>query len=118
MELRSAKSWLDAGKDNDWRRTAVVGAGAVIGGLGLVWAARQLLPSLYFAPGWPGSRPGWPPAAKAGVGTAVGRDSLSTSLVWFPLGHGAINEVFYPRLDHPCIRDLALVITDGRRFVS
>ena len=118
MRLRSAKGWLDAGKDDDWRRAAMIGAGALIGGLGLVWTTRRLLPRLYLAPGWPGSLPRWSPADKVGVGTAVGPDSLSTSLVWFTLGHGAISEVFYPRMDHPCIRDLALVITDGRRFVS
>jgi glucoamylase len=118
MKLRSAKSWLDTGKDDDWRRTAMIGAGALIGSLGLVWTARRLLPRLYIAPGWTGARPRWSPSDKVGVGTAVGPDSLSTSLVWFTLGHGAINEVFYPRMDHPCTRDLSLVVTDGRRFVS
>ncbi len=118
MELQSVKSGLDAGEGNDWRRTAMIGAGALIGGLGLIWTARRLLPRLYLAPGWPGARPHWSPADKSGVGTAVGSDSLSTSLVWFSLGHGAINEVYYPRMDHPCTRYLALMVTDGRRFVS
>jgi glucoamylase len=99
-------------------RNAMIGAGALIGGLGLVWTVRQLLPRLYLAPGWPGAQPHWSPADKSGVGTAVGADAFGTSLVWFTLGHGAINEVYYPRVDEPRTRDLALVVTDGRRFAS
>ncbi len=98
-------------------RAAMIGGG-LIAGAAAIWAARRLLPRLYFAPGWPGARPRWSPSDKVGVGTAVGPDSLSTSLVWFSLGHGTINEVFYPRMDHPCIRDLALIVTDGRGFSS
>jgi glucoamylase len=119
MNLRLRKSLLDFEAADDRRlRAAMIGAGAVVGFVGLVWAVRRLLPRLYLAPGWPGSKPHWAPADKQGVGTAIGPDSLSTSLVWFTLGHGAINEVHYPRLDHPCTRDLALVVTDGRRFIS
>ncbi len=117
MKRRPVKDWLHAAEGYDWRRAAIVGGGLIVGA-GLIWASRRLLPRLYLAPGWPGARPHWSPADKVGVGTAIGPDSLSASLVWFTLGHGAINEVFYPRMDHPCIRDLALVVTDGRRFVS
>lgn len=102
----------------DDRLWAAMVGGGLIAGAGLIWTARRLLPRLYLAPGWPGARPRWAPADKVGVGTAVGADSLSTSLVWFTLGHGGINEVFYPRMDHPCIRDLAMVVTDGRGFAS
>ena len=110
---------LDLRGDEDRRlRTAMIGAGALVGGLGLVWAARRLLPRLYLAPGWPGPGPTGRRPTRPGVGTAIGPDSLSASLVWFTLGHGAINEVFYPRLDQPCTRDLAFVVTDGRRFAS
>lgn len=105
------------GNADEWARAAMIGGG-LIAGLGAIWAAQRILPRLYFAPGWPGARPRWSPSDKVGVGTAVGPDSLSTSLVWFSLGHGTINEVFYPRMDHPCTRDLALVVTDGRGFAS
>jgi hypothetical protein len=43
MKLRSARRWLDGGEGGDWRRTAMIGAGAVIGGLGLAWAARRMM---------------------------------------------------------------------------
>jgi glucoamylase len=115
MDMRLSECLLDPRRDERRRlRAALIGAGAVAGGVGLVWAARRLLPRLEFAPGWPGVTPHWAPADKQGVGTAVGPDSL----VWFTLGHGAITEVFYPRADSPRTRDLALVVADGRGYVS
>ncbi|MES1255474.1 MAG: glucan 1,4-alpha-glucosidase [Acidobacteriota bacterium] len=71
-------------------------------------------PPLPFAPGWPGIPPRWTSSAKTGVGTAL----QFNSRVWFTLSHGITNEVYYPRLDRACIRDLGLIITDGREFVS
>ena len=67
-----------------------------------------------FAPGWPGIPPRWTSSAKSGVGTAVARDSH----VWFTLSHGILNEVYYPRVDQACIRDLGLIVTDGQTFFS
>ena len=45
------------------------------------------------------------------VGCALGR-----SRVWFTLGFGIINEVYYPQVDIPQIRDLGFIIADGRGF--
>ena len=67
-----------------------------------------------FAPGWPGIAPRWTSSAKSGIGTAVSRDSR----VWFTLSHGILNEVYYPRVDHACTRDLGLIVTDGRSYFS
>src|SRR3954468_14084849 len=67
-----------------------------------------------FAPGWPGIPGRWTSSAKSGVGTAAGRDSR----VWFTLSHGILNEVYYPRLDHACIRDLGFIVTDGETWFS
>ncbi|MCG3202108.1 MAG: Glucoamylase [Gammaproteobacteria bacterium] len=67
-----------------------------------------------YAPGWPGTEPRWTSSAKAGVGTSLS----SASRVWFTLSHGILNEVYYPRLDMPCTRDLGLIVTDGRNFFS
>ncbi len=67
-----------------------------------------------YAPGWPGSEPRWTSSAKTGVGTSLG----AASHVWFTLSHGILNEIYYPRLDSPCTRDIGLVITDGRDFFS
>src|SRR6185312_14636793 len=67
-----------------------------------------------FAPGWPGIPPRWTSSAKDGVGTALGSDSR----VWFTLSHGILNEVYYPRVDSACTRDLGLIVTDGRALFS
>ena len=65
-------------------------------------------------PGWPGIEPRWTSSAKNGIGTAVQR----ASRVWFTLSHGILNEVYYPRLDQACLRDLGLIVTDGQSFFS
>ena len=66
------------------------------------------------APGWPGIAPRWTSSAKSGVGTAL----TGESRVWFTLSHGILNEVYFPRVDKACIRDLGLVVTDGSSFFS
>ena len=67
-----------------------------------------------FAHGWPGIAPRWTSSAKSGIGTAVSRDSR----VWFTLSHGILNEVYYPRVDHACTRDLGFIVTDGQSYFS
>src|SRR3954471_5974212 len=66
------------------------------------------------APGWPGIAPRWTSSAKSGVGTALNRSSR----VWFTLSHGILNEIYYPRVDMACTRDLGLLVTDGKSFFS
>ncbi len=61
------------------------------------------------APGWPGIEPRWTSSDKTGIGTALS----PLSRVWFTLSHGILNEVYYPRVDKACIRDLGLIVTDG-----
>ena len=69
---------------------------------------------ILYAPGWPGIPARWTSSAKSGVGT-----SLSTaSRVWFTISHGILNEIYYPRVDQACTRDLGLIVTDGQDFVS
>jgi len=67
-----------------------------------------------YAPGWPGIPPRWTSSAKTGVGTALNRSSR----VWFTLSHGILNEIYFPRVDMACIRDLGLMVTDGSSFFS
>jgi glucoamylase len=67
-----------------------------------------------FAPGWPGLPARWTSSAKSGIGTAVSRDSR----VWFTLSHGILNEIYYPRVDHACTRDLGFIVTDGHAYFS
>ena len=66
------------------------------------------------APGWPGIAPRWSSSAKTGVGTSLS----NASRVWFTISHGIIDEVYYPRVDQACTRDLGFIITDGRDFFS
>lgn len=65
-----------------------------------------------YAPGWPGMPPRWTSSAKVGVGAAI----QATSHVWFTLSHGILDEVYYPRADQACTRDLGLIVTDGEEF--
>lgn len=57
------------------------------------------------APGQPGSSPTWASSAKDLVGTALG-----SSRVWFTLGYGILNEVFWPSCSSPQIRDLGFIV--------
>ena len=63
------------------------------------------------APGRPGTAPTWTSSAKDMVGCALG-----ISRLWFTLGFGIVNEVYYPRVDIPQIRDLGCIIADSEGF--
>ncbi len=63
------------------------------------------------APGAPGLPPTWSSSAKEMVGC-----SLGPSRLWFTIGGGILNEVYYPRIDIPQIRDLGFIVADGRGF--
>lgn len=63
------------------------------------------------APGQPGIAPTWSSSAKDIVGCALGSPRL-----WFTTGFGIVNEVYYPRVDIPQIRDLGFIVADGRGF--
>ena len=63
------------------------------------------------APAGPGVSPTWCSSAKEMVGCALG-----SSCVWFTIGGGIVNEVFYPRIDIPQIRDLGFIVADDQNF--
>ncbi|MFL5256299.1 MAG: glycoside hydrolase family 15 protein [Rhodopila sp.] len=65
------------------------------------------------APGQPGISPTWTSSAKDAVGCSLGAPRL-----WFTIGHGIINEIYYPRIDIPQIRDLGFIIADRKGFWS
>jgi glucoamylase len=65
------------------------------------------------APGAPGSAPSWTSSAKDMVGCALGPARL-----WFTLGFGIVNEVYYPRVDIPQIRDLGFIVAGPDGFWS
>jgi glucoamylase len=70
--------------------------------------------SPHSAPGHPGIPPRWTSSAKSGVGISLS----SESRVWFTLSHGILDEIYYPRLDQACTRDLGLLVSDGVDFFS
>jgi glucoamylase len=49
-----------------------------------------------------------------GIGTSLNRSSR----VWFTLSHGILNEIYFPRVDMACTRDMGLIVTDGASFFS
>jgi glucoamylase len=63
------------------------------------------------APGAPGIPATWCSSDKDLVGTAMGPARL-----WYTVGHGILNEVYYPRIDIPQIRDLGFIVADGAGF--
>ncbi len=67
-----------------------------------------------YAPGWPGIPARWTSSAKSGAGTALNQHSK----VWFTLSHGILNEVYFPRVDQACTRDLGFIVSNGRDFFS
>src|SRR5881392_411720 len=68
---------------------------------------------LKHAPGAPGISPSWTSSAKDMVGTSLGPARL-----WFTLGFGIVNEIYYPRVDTPQIRDLGFIVAGPDGFWS
>src|SRR3954470_860376 len=65
------------------------------------------------APGGPGIAPTWTSSAKDVVGCSLGPARL-----WFTLGFGIVNEIYYPRVDIPQIRDLGFIVAGPDGFWS
>ena len=66
------------------------------------------------APGGPGIKARWTSSAKSGIGRALNANSD----IAFTISHGIVNEIYYPREDTPCIRDMGMIVTDGDQFFS
>src|SRR5262249_41465865 len=65
-------------------------------------------------PGAPGRAARWTSSAKSGVGTAL----TAGSRLWFTISHGILNEIYYPRIDSACTRDMGLIVTDRDGYFS
>jgi len=65
-------------------------------------------------PGAPGISARWTSSAKSGLGKSVNHSSN----IIFTLSHGIVNEIYYPREDIACIRDMEFLVTDGKKFFS
>src|ERR1700761_2621781 len=62
--------------------------------------------------GAPGLQPRWTSSAKDAVGTAYS----ASSRAWYTVSHGVLNEIYYPTIDRPQMRDMQLLVTDGETF--
>ena len=63
------------------------------------------------APGAPGMLSNWCNGHKQAVGSTLG-----PARIWFTVGQGIVNEIYYPRVDIPQVRDLGFIIADGKGF--
>jgi glucoamylase len=63
--------------------------------------------------GTPGLAPRWTSSVKDAVVTAY----AASSRVWFTCSHGILNEIYFPTIDRPQVRDMGFLITDGETFV-
>jgi glucoamylase len=66
-------------------------------------------PKAFGAPGIP---PRWTRSAKDIVGTAYS----TSSRIWYTASAGVINEIYFPTIDLPQIRDLQFLVSDGESF--
>jgi glucoamylase len=62
--------------------------------------------------GAPGVEPRWTSSKKDAVVTAYS----ASSRVWYTISHGTLNEVYYPTIDWPQVRDMELLFTDEETF--
>ncbi|OLP52847.1 glucan 1,4-alpha-glucosidase [Rhizobium rhizosphaerae] len=77
-------------------------------------SSEPVLSAAIAAPGAPGIAGRWTSSAKSGLGTALS----AASPVWFTLSHGIVNEVYHPRVDLACTRDLGLLVTRDDGYFS
>jgi len=70
-------------------------------------------PAAGLAPGAPGIPPTWSSSDKDAVGT-----SHYASRVWFTIGRGILNEIYWPHVDRPQVRDLGFIVADDAGFWS
>jgi glucoamylase len=66
------------------------------------------------APGAPGIAGKWTSSAKSGIGKSINANNP----ISFTISHGILNEVYYPREDNACTRDMELLVTNGKDFFS
>ena len=63
--------------------------------------------------GGPGLEPRWTSSVKDAVCTAY----AASSRIWFTCSHGILNEIYFPTIDHPQVRDMGFLVSDGETFV-
>jgi glucoamylase len=96
------------------RRAVTAAAAAVALAAGLTVAATAPADAAT-ATGGPGSTPYWDESGGVqGFATALG----SSSKVWYTLGNGGLENVFYPQTDQPDTYGLQYYVSDGSTFAN
>src|SRR5580704_16429881 len=93
------------------RGAALLGASALLAA-GIVAGATPALAAT--APGEPGANATWNESNVTGFADSLG----SASKVWYTLGDGELENVFYPETDTPDTFGLQYIVTDGSSFAS
>ena len=93
------------------RGAALLGAAALLAA-GIVAGATPALAAT--APGAPGANATWNESNVTGFADSLG----SASKVWYTLGDGELENVFYPETDTPDTFGLQYIVTDGSSFAS
>jgi glucoamylase len=107
-----------AGQVRRLRRTVLAPAAAcalaasVLGGIGLAAAPSALAAGN--APGAPGANATWNESNLQAFADSLG----SASKVWYTLGNGELENVFYPETDTPDTSGLQYIVTDGSTFTN
>jgi glucoamylase len=66
------------------------------------------------AKGKPGAKPRWTSGAKTLVGTAAS----SRSRIWYTIGNGILNEIYFPDVDQANTRSVRFLVADASGFFS
>lgn len=66
------------------------------------------------APRGPGTKLRWTSSAKTAVGTAISKQSR----LWYTIGQGVLNELYFPDIDKANTRTIRFLVTDGTEFFS
>jgi glucoamylase len=66
------------------------------------------------ASGRPGDKPLWSSGAKSLVGTSAS----APSRIWFTIGNGTLNEIYFPDVDQANTRSVRFLVSDGQSFFS
>ena len=66
------------------------------------------------AEGKPGDKPTWSSGAKTLVGTAAS----ARSRIWYTIGNGTLNEIYFPDVDQANTRSVRFLVSDGESFFS
>jgi len=89
---------------------AILAGTAVVGGIGGTSPAR----AAGSAPGAPGANATWNESNVQGFADSLG----SASKVWYTVGNGELENVFYPQTDTPSTFGLQYIVTDGSSFTD